>query len=64
MTLEKAGGEYCCLVDVPAGRDRPYTVNNKIFVRRGKTTLVASTDELRRIVESSFTEAEDAGNAG
>lgn len=58
VTLEKAGGEYYCLVDVPAGRDRPYTVNNKIFVRRGNTTLVASTEELRTIVESSFTEAE------
>ncbi len=57
-TLEEVDGEYYCLVDVPAGRDRPYTIGGTIYVRRGAHTLVASPNEIRNVVETSFSESE------
>ena len=43
-----------CLVDVPSGRDRPYTVGGSIFVRKGKATESANPDTIRNLVESDF----------
>jgi len=55
--IEREGAGYC-LVDVPAGRDRPYTVDGTIFVRRGAVTVAASADEIRGLVEGGFRETE------
>ncbi|SFI15352.1 ATP-binding protein [Planctomicrobium piriforme] len=51
--LEQAGGEYLCVIDVPAGRDRPYVVENVIYLRRGAQTLKAGPDDIRDLVETS-----------
>ncbi len=55
--VERAGAGYC-LVDVPAGRDRPYTVDGTIHVRKGATTTAASPEEIRGLVEGVFRETE------
>ena len=57
MPIEREGAGYC-LVDVPAGRDRPYTVNGTIYVRKGAATAAASPDEIRGLVEGGFRETE------
>lgn len=55
--IEREGAGYC-LVDVPAGRDRPYTVGGTIFIRREAATAAATTDEIRSLVEGGFRETE------
>ncbi|HWC61851.1 MAG TPA: ATP-binding protein [Verrucomicrobiae bacterium] len=55
--IERAGTGYC-LVDVPAGRDRPYTVDGTIYIRKGAATVAASPDEIRQMVEGGFREIE------
>ena len=57
MPIEREGSGYC-LVDVPAGRDRPYTMDGTIFVRQGTVTAAASRDEIRALVEGGFRETE------
>ncbi|MCA9195243.1 MAG: putative DNA binding domain-containing protein [Planctomycetales bacterium] len=49
---EVASGSVIC-VGVPAGPDRPYVFDGRIFVRRGIQTVVATSDELRLLVEES-----------
>ncbi len=58
VAVEPAGHDYFCIVDVPAGRDRPYTVEGAIFVRQESRTVRAAANEIRSIVESSFSGAE------
>jgi ATP-dependent DNA helicase RecG len=55
--IERRGSGYC-VVDVPAGRDRPYTVGGSIFVRRKTATETASPTEIRGLVENSYTGTE------
>ena len=55
--IDRAGTGYV-VVDVPAGRDRPYTVDGTIFIRRDGETVVGSSDEIRRLVEGGFREME------
>jgi ATP-dependent DNA helicase RecG len=54
----QTGVRHYCILDVPAGRDRPYTVEGTIFVRRGARTVAARSEEIRDIVEESFTGSE------
>jgi ATP-dependent DNA helicase RecG len=56
-SIEREGASYC-LVDVPSGRDRPYTVEGTIYVRRGSETVAATQNEIRSMVESGFRETE------
>ena len=51
--IERTGAGYC-LVDVPAGRDRPYTVDGTIYLRKNTATAAASQDEVRALVEGGF----------
>ena len=55
--LEQAEAGYC-LVDVPAGRDRPYTLDGAIYVRRAAVTATAGPEEIRGLVEGGFRETE------
>lgn len=55
--IEREGAGYC-FVDVPAGRDRPYTVDGVIYVRKDATTTAADPEEIRGIVEGGFREIE------
>ena len=55
--IERTGAGYC-LVDVPAGRDRPYTVGGTIYLRKNTATTAASPDEIRALVEGGFRETE------
>ena len=58
VSREEVGGKQFFLVDVPTGRDRPYMVNGTIYVRRGAHTLPARPEELRELVEASFSVSE------
>ena len=58
VAVEPAGHDYFCIIDVPAGRDRPYTVEGAILVRQESRTVSAPASEIRSIVESSFSGAE------
>jgi ATP-dependent DNA helicase RecG len=55
--IERGGAGYY-LVDVPAGRDRPYTVDGTIYLRKDAATATASPDEIRGLVEGGFRETE------
>jgi ATP-dependent DNA helicase RecG len=55
--IEREGAGYC-LVDVPAGRDRPYTVEGTIYMRKDASTAAASPDDIRVLVEGGFRETE------
>jgi ATP-dependent DNA helicase RecG len=58
VTPAEREGEGYCLVDVPAGRDRPYTVDGTIYLRKGATTTAAGPEEIRGLVEGGFRETE------
>ncbi|NGO54571.1 ATP-binding protein [Allomesorhizobium camelthorni] len=43
-------------IEAPQGRDVPYVVNGRVFVRRGKRTMVADPAELRQIIQGRSVE--------
>jgi ATP-dependent DNA helicase RecG len=57
-TMAQTGHRHYCIVDVPAGPDRPYTVDGTIYVRRGSKTRPAEREEIRGLVENSFAGSE------
>jgi len=43
---------------VPAGKDRPYVVNGKIFLRHGSATVPADTSAIHSLVENTYADAQ------
>jgi len=44
-------------IDVPVGTDRPYVCRGTIYVRKGKHTVPADVDTIRRLVNKRYVEA-------
>lgn len=57
-TAEDAEDGGYCVFDVPAGRDRPYSADGRIFIRTGTVTVEAAGDEIQGIVEAGYQEVE------
>ena len=53
---EESGG--FCVFDVPAGRDRPYSADGRIYIRTGTNTVEAEGEEIQGIVEAGYQEVE------
>lgn len=45
-------------IETPGGRDVPYVIDGRVFVRRGKRTLAADPETLRQLVQSRSIEAD------
>lgn len=57
-TAEEAENGGYCVFDVPAGRDRPYSADGRIFIRTGTVTVAAAVDEIESMVETGYQEVE------
>ena len=58
IACEPVGEVYYCILDVPAGRDRPFAVGGNIYLREGATSVLASSEQIQSIVESNYREVE------
>lgn len=56
--VEEIDEEHFCIVDVPAGRDRPYAAGGRIYLREGAATVAAAGESVQSLVESSYREVE------
>jgi len=57
-SLQRIGGEALLLIEVPAGKDRPYVVNGKIYVRKGSSTVAADVSEIQALVGKTYADAQ------
>jgi ATP-dependent DNA helicase RecG len=57
-TAEDSPGGAYCIFDVPAGQDGPYSASGKIFVRRNKHSMSATSDTIGRMVETGYHDRE------
>ena len=55
---EDDGNEGYCILDVPAGRDRPYSASGTIYRRQEGTTLAATVQDIQAMVETGYREVE------
>ena len=59
--LLKVGDEILLLIEVPAGKDRPYSANGKIYVRKGGSnqglTAVADVNEIKALVGKTYADS-------
>ena len=55
--LQRMGAEAFLLIEVPAGKDRPYVVNGKIYVRKGRATMAADASAIQALVGKSYGDA-------
>lgn len=57
-TEEVHGGKQLVVVDVPGGKDTPFVTNERVYLRKGARTLVASGDDLQMLLQHRSTEVE------
>ncbi len=61
-TVQEVRGERLLLIEVPAGKDRPYVVNGNIYVRKGSatvgSTVAADAGAIQALVGKTYAEAE------
>jgi len=57
-TSEDAADGGYCVFDIPAGRDRPYSADGRIFIRVGTDTVAAKEAEIESIVATGYQEIE------
>ena len=50
ISIEDWGGASVIAVDVPAGPNKPYLVQGRIFMRRGSATMVATADDISSLI--------------
>ena len=56
--VEEIEGAHYCIVNVPTGRDRPYTTGGRIYLREGSSDVMAAADSLQTLVEQNYREVE------
>lgn len=57
-TVQRVGAESLLLIEVPAGKDRPYVVNGTIYLRRGSSTVPADASAIQALVGKTYTDAQ------
>jgi len=55
---EEIAGDTFLIIDVPAGRDGPYAVGGRIYMRDGSRTLEGTPATIQTLVEKGYTETE------
>lgn len=55
---ELHGGKQIVVIDVPGGKDTPFVTNERVYLRKGSNTLVASGDDLQMLLQRRSTEVE------
>ncbi len=58
VSLEEITSDTFLILDVPAGRDGPYAVAGKIYMRDGARTLEGTPASIQTLVEAGYTETE------
>jgi ATP-dependent DNA helicase RecG len=51
VTAEEVFGGNVILIEVPGGRDVPFLVEGRVFLRRGKSTVMADAEDLQEIFQ-------------
>lgn len=57
VTAEEAFGLQIILIEVPGGRDMPFLYDGRVFLRRGKATVLADAEDLQEIFQRQTPEA-------
>lgn len=59
VEVEKLQGEkQIVVIDVPGGKDTPFVTNERVYLRKGSNTVVASGDDLQMLLQHRSTEVE------
>lgn len=58
VSIDAVDGASILSIEVPEGRDVPYVVEGRVFVRRGRRTELVRPDELRNMVHARSVEAD------
>ena len=58
VSLEQVTDSMFLIVDVPAGRDGPYAVQGRIYIRDGARTLEGTPASIQELVEAGYTGTE------
>lgn len=58
VTEETIERKKIWVVEVPGGRDKPFVVKGKVFIRKGARTVSASGEDLQSLFQKQSTEAE------
>lgn len=58
LSVDEADGESFITVEAPQGRDPPYVVEGRAYVRRGRSTRPADGAELRAMVQDKSVQAD------
>ncbi len=54
VSLSTVRGKHIIIIEVPEGKDKPYTLDNReVYVRRGRETRLATRDELIALVRGA-----------
>jgi len=56
--LEEINADLYLIIDVPAGRDRPYAVDGTIYLREGAQTIKGTAAKIQTLVEKGCAETE------
>ncbi len=61
-TSQQVGGEPLLLIEVPAGKDRPYVSDGKLYVRKGSSnqgsTVAADVNTIQSLVGKTYADAQ------
>jgi ATP-dependent DNA helicase RecG len=58
VAVQEDRNEAFCILDVPTGRDRPYSAKGTIYRREGSETLEATGQDIQQMVETGYREVE------
>ena len=58
VALEEINDEIFLIVDIPVGRDKPYSVEGVIYLREGARTVAGTAASVQALVEEGYTESE------
>lgn len=56
--VDEVSGVNLVVVDVPGGKDAPFTTDGKVFLRRGTATITASGHDIQAILQRRVAEVE------
>jgi ATP-dependent DNA helicase RecG len=58
VSLDELDGKAVLTIEVPEGKDRPYICADRVFLRRGSSTVAADARSLREMVQTKAVSAE------
>jgi len=57
-TVQRVRDEALLLIEVPSGKDRPYVMNGKIYIRKASDTMAADASAIKSLVGKTYADTE------